>query len=187
MFMKRLAEIGAVVLPYSIILCVAILRLATDYPQNFIPIFTCILVFAALRPMRELPIPILFLIGIDALLTTHRYGHSLTADHAVTWSWYLSVALLGGKLLRQSSSIRQGVGATVLAAVTFFVASNFVVWTLWGMYPRSWSGLAQCYIAALPFFRNSLISETVCSVGIFSIMKFAVLRIYPERIQDSSY
>ena len=42
------------------------------------------------------------------------------------------------------------------------------------------SGLAQCYIAALPFFRNSLISETVCSVGIFSIMKFAVLRIYPN-------
>jgi hypothetical protein len=37
------------------------------------------------------------------------------------------------------------------------------------MYPKTIGGLGACYIAALPFFRNSFVSETIFSVLIFSL------------------
>lgn len=116
-------------------------------------------------------------------LTTHRYGYPVTADQAVTWAWYLMVLLLGAALLRNTVSVPRAVGTTLIASVSFFFASNLAVWAVWGMYPKSWSGLAACYVAALPFFRNSIASEAVCTLLIFGLAKysFAFMPAMPER------
>ena len=37
------------------------------------------------------------------------------------------------------------------------------------MYPHSPSGLIACYVAALPFFRNQLISDMVFTAAMFSV------------------
>ena len=62
------------------------------------------------------------------------------------------------------------VAAGVLASATsFFLLSNFVVWIGSGMYPHSPSGLAACYVAALPFYANDLISTGVFSAALFGL------------------
>ena len=45
-----------------------------------------------------------------------------------------------------------------IASLIFFLTSNFGVWLLSNWYPKSFAGLIMCYEAALPFFRNTLLS-----------------------------
>jgi len=181
--MKRLASGNSILLPYILILGVAILRLAVNHPYNFVSVSSCLLFFGACRPRREFGVPILALIGVDIFLTTHRYGYSLTSGHAVTWLWYLGATMLGAAILGNSISTRRVLGASLLASVSFFIASNLIVWAEWGMYAKTGGGLGACYIAALPFFHNSMISETVCSVLIFAVFRYRETFVPSRRIE----
>jgi len=54
-----------------------------------------------------------------------------------------------------------GVGKTAVApglaaSILFFVVTNFGVWALDSLYPRTLEGLVICYVAAIPFFANTL-------------------------------
>ena len=175
---KRLSGKQLVVLPYILIAGAAVLRLSLICPNNLIPVFSCLLFFGACRPRREFGIPLLALVAVDIFLTTHQYGFALTAGHAVTWIWYMVALFLGGTVLGGSISSSQVLGSSLFASISFFVVSNFTVWAEWGMYPRTPGGLAACYSAALPFFRNSIISEAIGSVMIFTL-GHAIQRIIP--------
>lgn len=171
--MKQLAIGKSAFLPYLLVLAVAVLRLSVGHPYNFIPIFSCLLFFGACRPVREFSIPLLALVGVDIFLTTHQYGYVLTAGHAVTWMWYLGALFLGAAVLSQSISMPRVLSSSLLAAVSFFVVSNFAVWAEWGMYPKTLGGLGQCYVAAIPFFRNSVVAETSFSVALFLFARYS--------------
>ena len=169
--MKRFGGKHLPVLPYILICGAVVLRLGSIRPYNLIPVFSCLLFFAAARPLREFVWPLSALVSVDIVLTVHQYGYSLTAGHAVTWIWYLGVMFLGAAMLGNSISTGRVLGSSLLASVSFFAVSNFTVWAEWGMYPKTWGGLGSCYLAALPFFRNSIISEAVCSLAIFAIIR----------------
>ena len=156
-------------LPYGCIAGAGLLRLEVSHSYNLVPIFSCLLFFAALRPAREFGIPLLALIGVDIFLTTHQYHFPLTIDSVVTWAWYLVVMLLGAGLLKGGLSMRLGVACSLALSISYFVISNFIVWAIWNMYPRTLYGLWTCYLAAVPFFRNSLISELLCSLLLFGL------------------
>jgi hypothetical protein len=157
------------VLPYLFIAGAAVLRLSLICPYNLIPVFSCLLFFGACRPRREYCFPLLALVGVDILLTTHQYGFALTAGHAVTWIWYLLALFLGGAVLGMSISARRVLGSSLFASLSFFVVSNLAVWFEWGMYPKTLGGLEACFSAALPFFRNSITSEVIGSAMIFTL------------------
>ena len=181
--MKRLAIGSSVLLPYLLIAAVALLRLSESHPYNFIPVFSCLLFFGACRPAREFALAVLTLVGIDIFLTTHQYGFVLTAGHAVTWIWYLGAAILGAAALGNSISFARVLSSSLVASISFFVMSNFTVWAEWGMYPKTFSGLAACYVAALPFFRNSFIAETLCSLLIFMLARFSEQILVASRVR----
>lgn len=168
--MKRFEGKHLIVLPYLLIFGMALLRLELVQPYNFVPVFSCLFFFAAMRPAREFVLPLSTLVGVDIFITTHRYGRTLTYDTVVTWAWYLIAMLLGSGLLRKSCSWRRVAASALLVSVSFFLVSNFAVWAVWQMYPRTLTGLGACYIAALPFFRNSLTSELCFSLVIFGSM-----------------
>jgi len=122
-------------------------------------------------------------VGVDIFLTTHQFGFALTAGHAVTWIWYLGAMLLGAATLGNSISIPRVLGSSFAASVSFFLASNFTVWAEWGMYPKTLGGLGTCYIAALPFFRNSIVAETLCSLAILAVVRYGESLVMARRIQ----
>lgn len=171
--MKRLAISGSILAPYLLILAVATVRLSVSQPYNFIPILSCLLFFGACRPAREFGIVVLGLIGVDIFITTHHYSYRLAPDQALTWMWYLIAVNLGAAALSKSITMRRVLGSVLLVSVSFFVVSNFTVWFEWGMYPKTLRGLGACYIAALPFFRNSVVAETACSVILFSLARYS--------------
>ena len=66
------------------------------------------------------------------------------------------------------TALRVVVGV-LASATSFFLLSNFVVWVGSGMYARNTSGLTACYVAALPFYANDLISTGVFSAALFGL------------------
>jgi hypothetical protein len=58
------------------------------------------------------------------------------------------------------------------SATSFFVLSNFVVW-MGTMYSHSIQGLAMCYVNALPFYRNDLVSTGLVAGVVFGVPALA--------------
>ena len=50
-------------------------------------------------------------------------------------------------------------GSAILSAVLFFLVTNFAVWAFTPWYAKTLSGVIQCYLMALPFFRNTLLGD----------------------------
>jgi len=82
--------------------------------------------------------------------------------HAVMWATYGSFALsvlLASHFLRKQSIVRIA-SVTFVSSIIFYLVTNFGVWLVPGsMYPKTFAGLMESYIMALPFFRNSLVGD----------------------------
>ncbi len=51
------------------------------------------------------------------------------------------------------------------ASLVFFLISNFGVWLIGDLYPRSLEGLVQCFVMAVPFFKQSLVADLLFGTG----------------------
>ena len=153
-------------------------------PVAFTSVAASLLYFGARQPRRRMWVPLVLLVAADLVLTRLVYAYPLSADHLVTWAWYAAILLLGGTLKENSGALRVG-GAALAASVSFFLLSNFAVWAVWAMYPKTLAGLAACYLAALPFFRHSLAGDlffTVVFFGIGALLEGARSRLAAERV-----
>lgn len=84
---------------------------------------------------------------------------------ATVWVSYLLVTQIGNWTRHWSLRPLTGraVGGNTLGivggSILFYLLTNGAVWAAASWYPHTWSGLIQCYINALPFFRNTLVSD----------------------------
>jgi hypothetical protein len=130
-----------------------------------------LLYFGARRPLWQAIFPVAALAASDYYLTTHVYGFPFVIQgYLLTWAWYAAVIVLGAILLRQSTTVVRVASATLLASTSFFVVSDYAVWAAQpGLYPHSFAGLMTCYAAALPFYRNDLVSTAIVAGFAFGI------------------
>jgi hypothetical protein len=135
---------------------------------NFTPVAAALLFFGARQPRTRIWAPVGLLALSDVLLNFH-YGYKFTADFFVTVAWYAAIALLGNVLLNKNSKPLRIGAASLLASISFFLISNFMVWLVWDMYAKNFSGLLGCYAAGLPFFRNTVTGDLVFSAAFFGI------------------
>ena len=143
------------------------------YPWNFSPILALSLFGGALYASRRLvylvPLATYLLGDVGIWLVTGRADWALYGGQPLV---YLSVALVAtcGFLMRGHRSWGRLAGSGTLAAVGFFVVTNFAVWAFGGglRYPLNMAGMIDCYVQAIPFFRNSLISMAVFLPLLFS-------------------
>ena len=60
------------------------------------------------------------------------------------------------------------VGAAAIASsVLFYTVTNFGMWLFSGFYPRTLAGLEACYVAAIPFFQNTVAGDLVYTALLF--------------------
>jgi hypothetical protein len=138
-------------------------------PFSFTPVAAALLYFGARMPRKQMWIPVALLVASDIYLTRVTYAYPLTADHFVTWGWYVAMLFLGGVMIKGFSALRIG-AASLTASVSFFLISNFAVWMVWrDMYPATVSGLMACYAAGLPFFRTEVLSDLLFCAAFFGI------------------
>ena len=83
---------------------------------------------------------------------------------AFTWGSVIFISL--SSYLFQKNIYTRIIGV-LSSSLVFYIISNFGVWSL-GSYGYSLDGLLICYIAAIPFYTNTLISTILYSVLIES-------------------
>lgn len=134
---------------------------------NFTAVGAGLLFFGSRRPRWQSLAAVAILAVTDFYLTQFVYAYPFQVkQYLVTWAWYGAVCLLASGLLRKVTVLRV-VAGVIASATSFFLLSNLVAW--YGMYPHNASGLATCYIAALPFYANDLISTGLLSAVLFGL------------------
>ena len=125
------------------------------------------------RPAARLASALAVLIATDYYLTVFASGYAFhPAAYLVTWIWYAAVCLIGMGLLSKPSALRVIIGV-LASATSFFLLVDFALWAGGGMYPHTLAGLEACYIAAIPFYRNDLVSTAVTAGALFGLPALA--------------
>ncbi len=137
-------------------------------PANFAPI-AAIALFAGVYLSKKLAlvVPILAMIISDYFLGFYQF--SLMAFV------YLSflICVFFGFWLKKHKKWYTVLGVTLSGSILFFLLTNFAVWAFTGWYPRDFSGLIQCYLMAIPFFRNTLLGDLFFVTLFFGIFEIA--------------
>jgi hypothetical protein len=85
--------------------------------------------------------------------------------------WYVYAAalipVLFGVLIRNKSGPAAIAVAGLASSLSFFTITNFMVWATEQLYPHTAGGLAECYLAGIPFYRNQILGDAVYTVAIF--------------------
>jgi hypothetical protein len=81
-----------------------------------------------------------------------------------------------GMWLRKRSDVFSLLPAALAGSLSFFFISNLAHYFSSGLYPLTSEGLIQCYLAAIPFFRNALIGDLFFSAVLFGGFRLAEIR-----------
>jgi len=87
-----------------------------------------------------------------------------------TWGSIALIYWLGHKLKTNKTPVKIA-AYTLVSSVIFFIVTNFGVW-LQGWYSYTLGGLLKCYIAALPFFRTSLLADFTYAAVLFGTYEY---------------
>jgi hypothetical protein len=86
---------------------------------------------------------------------------------AVVYSCLLAPVFLSRFIRGQILPVRIA-GCALLSSTAFFLLTNFAVWMFSGMYPVTFSGLRDCFVAAIPFARFTFLGDLFWSTVLFS-------------------
>ena len=155
----------------GMIIAAAIIRLL-PHPPNFTPIFAMALFGGAYIDNKKMAI----LLPLATMLISDVF----IGLHSLILVVYGAIALITslGFLLKNQVRPSTIIGASLLGSIILYVISNFGVWSLLGTYPHTPAGLISCYVVALPYFKNTLISGLFYSAIMFGAFEFAKRR-YP--------
>ena len=129
------------------------------HPPNFTSLIALSFYIPAIIGIKFLPILLISFIITDLII----------GFHGVTFFTWGTVLLIGFLSKFFVSNITTRISGAMISACLFYLITNFGVWSL-GSYGYNLQGLTSCYILALPFFRNTLISTLIFSTLIEIIL-----------------
>jgi hypothetical protein len=156
----------------TLILAAALSRLL-PHPDNFTPIAAMALAGGVYLEKRfALIVPLAALVISDFFIGFHN----------TILFVYGSFVLIGfmGLWLKSHKKLIPVLGTALLSSILFFVITNFGVWLTGGgwFYPRTWQGLVECYVMAVPFFRNTLAGDLVFTGVLFGLFELSLHSIH---------
>lgn len=155
-----------VIVPLSIILFAVILRLV-PHPPNVAPIAAMALFGGTyLNKKYALIVPLITMFVSDIFLGFHDtmlfvYGSFLLTGLIGTW-------------IKTHKTVSTIIAASLVSSLLFFIITNFGVWLVGNMYPKTILGLLQSYTMAIPFFRNTIVGDLLYA-GLF-FGSFAIIQ-----------
>jgi hypothetical protein len=122
------------------------------HPPNFTSLIALSFYVPVFLGLSYLPVLLIGFIFTDFIIGFHGVS-------VFTWGSVLVIGLMS-KFFLQSMTNRF-LGA-LLGACLFYIITNFGVWSL-GSYGYTLEGLIACYLLAIPFFGNTLVSTLIFS------------------------
>lgn len=160
-----------IIFPLAIILFGVVMRLVPHMP-NVAPI-TAIALFGGMYLDKKyaLILPLIIMLISDFFLGLHD---TLLFVYV---SFFISGLL--GLWAHQQKTAGRILLVTVIASVQFFVITNFGVWLVGHIYPKTLQGLSECFVMAIPFFRNTIIGDllyTTTFIVLFELLEYLARR-----------
>jgi hypothetical protein len=154
------------------------------HPPNFTPLFAMALFGGAYFGSRiaAFAVPLAAMFLSDLALGILLYGTAIFPSMPFVYAGFALTVLLGCWVRRRQCSPVAIAGAALASSILFFVVSNFGVWLQWHLYPKTLEGLVACYIAALPFYRNTLAGNAVFTLVLFG--GFALAQRYVAALRE---
>jgi len=147
-----------------------------DLPPNFAPVAAMAMFASAQLPRRlAIIVPFGLMLLSDLIIGWYTPGVMIAVYSS------FGVSLILGFWLRRRFSISRLVTASLGGATAFFLITNAAVWAFQSMYPHSWAGLIQTYIAGLPFWRNTVLGDLTYAAIFFGV--YQVIVVYLRRRQ----
>lgn len=141
---------------------IALTRLL-PHPPNFSPVVALALFGGAAFAERKLA----YLVPLAAMLLADLF----IGFHQTMIFVYLGMGLVVavGRWLGESRRLPSLVLGALAGSGVFFLLTNAGVWWLGASYPHSFEGLLACYVAALPFFHNTVLATVLFSALLFGV------------------
>jgi len=174
-----------VYLAVSLVFIAVLSRLIPHYP-NFTALGAAALfsgAFLRSHPVLAFGAPLLSYwlsdLILNNLIYSAYYEGFVLFSTASIYQYLAIVAIVAlGRGLGQPKSTRI-LGASIGAAVVFYLISNFGVWLSSGMYPHTFRGLLLCYEAGLPFLLKGTLPSTILySYALFTIYAYLQKRVF---------
>lgn len=139
------------------------------HPANFAPI-TAMALFGGvyLNKKKALTLPVAAMVLSDIVLGFDSLGMRLTV-----YGSFLAVVGIGFYIKRHKN-LKNIVLASVASSILFFLTTNYAVWALGSLYPKSLIGLVECYTLAIPFFRNTILGDLTYTGVFFGGYEFLI-------------
>ena len=148
-------------------------RLITHIP-NFTPVIALSLFSGVyLKRNQAIILPLLLLAVTDLILGFHE-------TMAFTYSSVLIISLIG-LWLKNHKNVKNITVTSLYSSIIFFAITNLGVWLASGMYPMTASGLKECFILAIPFFKTELFSTILYTVVFFGAYELIASRVKKTR------
>ena len=142
------------------------------YAPNFTPMLSIALLSGFYSKNKFFVLlPIFIMLISDIMIGNHAI---------VPWVYSSFILIFALGYLIKKSSYSNIFIFSILSSVIFFVISNLGVWFTGG-YSYSFNGLIACYTAAIPFFKNTLISTVLYSAVIHSVV--SVVSLYDKQLR----
>ena len=136
------------------------------HPPNFTPIISvaimCGIIFETL------------LISLIVLIGSMLISDVLIGLHSGMIHIYICLIFISYLFFKFSKKInyKNLFFFSFLGSIIFFLYSNFIVWLNSGLYSQDLKGILECYILAIPFFSNTLISTIFYSYLTFIAINY---------------
>lgn len=131
------------------------------HPWNFTPIGAMALFAGAAFERRWMK----FAFPLAALFAGDMFVGLYKLMLVVYLSFMISVGI--GMWIGEERKVTRLAAGTFLGALQFFLITNFAVWATFTNYPKSAAGLAACYAAGMPLFRNTLAGDAFYACLLF--------------------
>ncbi len=156
------------VLPVLLVLLGAFSRLL-PHPPNFAALGAVALFAGARLPRRlawAVPLSAMALSDLAIDLGTGR--PAFTPVRLAVYGALAVIVALGRLAAAQAPPVRLA-ALSVAGSWLFYLVTNFAVWIQFDTYPPTAAGLAACYIAAIPWFWNTLAGDLVATAALFGL------------------
>ncbi len=145
---------------YIAIFILILISRIVPHPPNFTPIIALSFYVPAILGIKFLFFFALSYVFIDIFFGLHDASFFV-------WGSIILISLIS-KFWK--TSFRARAIGVVLGSIIFFAITNFGVWTS-GYYGYTFNGLISCYVAAIPFFNNTLMATIIYAFIIELILK----------------
>ncbi len=157
--------------PRFLVLCVMIAAAAFTRLIPHLPNFTAIGAMALFGGAYFSNKKLAFAVSLIAMFLTDL----ILGFHSTILAVYFAFALIvvmGMTMIRKKKASNI-ILASLAAAVSFYLITNFAFWSTDTLYPVTSAGLIKCYIVALPFFGYNLLGNLFYTGVMFGIFEFA--------------